>query len=298
MTRDMSERASIVVLGAVNQDEVARVARHPLPGETVVTESIEFFPGGKGANQAYAAAAAGRPVDVRIAAAVGDDAAGKAALTSLASVGVDTSLVRTVVGVRTGRAYVAVSPDGQNSIIVGLGANAFMSPSALPPVITADVCVAQTEIGAASVRRLAQLSMEAGARFILNNGPAISLDADTLRTADPLIVNEFEAADLVGERIDNPMKLAAQVRELTEAKSVIVTLGGRGSVIADEDAPRLHQAVLAPQVVDTTGAGDTFVGVFAAAVAAGDDNDTAIRRGAEAAALAVSWHGARPPARP
>lgn len=287
-------RPHILVLGAINQDEVARVRRHPVPGETVVTDSIQFFQGGKGANQAYAAAATDLPVKVQMVAAIGDDAAGTAALASLKSVGIDVSLVRTVVEVPTGRAYITVSDDGQNSIVVGLGANAYVSPSGLPPAISAGVVVAQTEIGAAPVQALARLARAAGSRFILNNGPVIALDAVTNEAADPLIVNEFEATELIGHDIEDPAELAALVRDTFDCRSVIVTLGARGAVIADADGVRIHDASRAAKVVDTTGAGDTFVGTFAAGVAIGDDNDTAIRRGAEAAAEAVTWRGARP----
>jgi ribokinase len=286
----------ILVLGAINQDEVARVVRHPLPGETVVTDSIDFFQGGKGANQAFAAAATGLPVGVKMIAAIGDDAAGISALESLRSVGVDVSLVRTVVEVPTGRAYITVSADGQNSIVVGLGANGFVSPSGIPSTTRADVLVAQTEVGAAPVQALARLAVSSGARFILNDGPVVELDASTLRAADPLIVNEFEVRELLGEHDDDPAALALRVRNVFGARSVIVTLGARGSVVADEAGVRHHAAVHVTNVVDTTGAGDVFVGTFAAAVATGADNDFAIRRGGEAAALAVTWKGARAPA--
>lgn len=287
-------RAEILVIGAINQDQVARVTRHPVPGETVVANSIEFFQGGKGANQAYAAAASGLSVQVQMVAAVGDDHAGNAALSSLTSVGVDVSLVRTVVEIPTGRAYITVSEDGENSIVLALGANAYVSPSGLPPSVVATVVVAQTEIGAAPVQALARMTVAAGARFVLNNGPVIALDRATTAAADPLIVNEFEAVEMVGRGFGGPASLATRVRDAFGCRSVVVTLGSRGSVIADADGARIHRAVLAPKVVDTTGAGDTFVGTFAAAVAIGDNNDTAIQRGAQAAAEAVTWRGARP----
>jgi ribokinase len=288
--------SQILVLGAINQDEVARVERHPVPGETVVTDSIEFFPGGKGANQAHAAAISGEAAQVRMIGSVGDDPAGIAALAALRAVGVDVSLVRTVVGVPTGRAYITVSSDGQNSIVVGLGANAYVSPSGLPQTTSATVLVAQTEVGSAPVEALGRLATASGARLIINDGPVVPLDPPTLAAADPLIVNEHEAAELLGDAPEDPIALATGVREACGSRSVVVTLGARGSVIADAAGVRHHAAVAASRVVDTTGAGDTFVGRFAAAVAAGADNDTALERAAAAAAKAVTWRGARPPA--
>jgi len=287
------DRPEVLVLGAINQDEVVHVSQRPAPGETVITNSAEIFQGGKGANQAYAAAMSGLQVAVKLVSAVGDDAAGRNALASLRDAGVECSLVRTVVQVPTGRAYIAVSDDGENSIIVALGANAFVTPSALPSLITADVVVAQSEVGAASVAALARIATAAGSRLILNNGPALELDALTLAAADPLIVNEHEAADMIGGAESDPIELAALLRSVSAARSVLVTLGAQGSVIADAAGIRHHDSVKAEAVIDTTGAGDTFIGTFAACVAVGEDNDTAIIRGAHAAAEAVTWRGAR-----
>jgi len=281
----------VLVLGAINSDEVVRVTSRPQPGETVVSAGVEFFSGGKGANQAFAAATEG--ARVQLIAAVGDDGAGADALRSLASVGVNVSLVRTVVGVPTGRAYVTVTDDGQNSIVVALGANAYVSPTAVPPTTKASVLVAQTEVGHAPVRAMARLAAACGARLVVNDGPVIPLDAETLADADPLIVNEHEAAAILGSGPSDPAVLARDLRRETGARSVVVTLGARGSVISDADGERTHPAVPVAFVVDTTGAGDVFVGAFAAAVATGDDNDAAVRRATIAASAAVTWRGAR-----
>lgn len=287
--------SQILVLGAINRDEVARVSRHPMPGETVVSESVEFFHGGKGANQAVAASATGQPVRVTMIAAVGDDGAGASALKSLKSAGIDVSLVRTVLEVPTGRAYITVSSDGQNSIVVGLGANRFVSPSGIPPTTRADVLLAQTEVGAAPVQALARLAARSEARFVLNDGPVVALDAETMRLADPLIVNEYEARALVDVAADDSAEMVAgRIRDVFGSRSVIVTLGADGCVILDQNGLRRHPAEPVAEVIDTTGAGDAFVGTFAAAVAAGADNDTAVRRGTQAAAIAVTWKGARP----
>jgi ribokinase len=286
-------RPQVLVLGAINQDEIVRVADRPQPGETVVSEAVEFSFGGKGANQAHAAALQG--ATVQMVGAVGDDTAGRDALASLSTVGVNVSLVRTVVGVPTGRAYVTVSEDGQNSIVVALGANAYVSPSAVPTRTLAGVLVAQTEVGVAPVRAMARLADSSGARLVLNDGPVIALGRDTLASADPLIVNEQEASALLGSSGSDPRERARALRDATSARSVIVTLGARGAVIADAVGERIHPGVAAPDVVDTTGAGDVFVGTFAAAIAAGDDDDAAIRRAGTAATAAVAWREARAP---
>ena len=130
----MNERRTLLVIGATNLDEICRVDRHPQPGETVVARSIDFSQGGKGANQAYAAAVAGGTgVAVHMVGAVGDDAAGRDALASLQTAGVDTTMVATSSGMPTRRAYITVSDDGENSIVVALGANANVSPANLEP---------------------------------------------------------------------------------------------------------------------------------------------------------------------
>lgn len=295
----MPSPRSILVFGAINQDEVARVARHPLPGETVVTDSIELFPGGKGANQAYAAAVVGgAQVTVQMAGAVGDDAAGTLALQSLRSAGVDTTLVKRVVDTPTGRAYICVTEDGENTIVVGLGANAFVSPSNLLLAQRPSVAVAQTELGTISIEAFSEFAERTGARLVLNDGPVVELSAAALSYADPLVVNEHEALDLLGGQAPagpDPA-VAGRLRELFGCRSVIVTLGSRGAVLADESGTRSHPAARPPApVVDTTGAGDSFVGALAAALALGADLDEAVTTANEAAAVSVTVRGARAP---
>lgn len=295
----MSTRPVILVFGAINQDEVARVERLPAPGETVVTEAIDFFAGGKGANQAHAAAiAGGDEVSVQMVGAVGDDVAGADALRSLRDAGVDTTLVKQVVGRPTGRAYIAVDDDGQNQIVVGLGANRFVSPSNLLLARRPDIAVAQTELGSAATEALCAFAVEVGARLVINCGPVVELSRDALAYADPLIVNEHEALDLLGAttRTDDSIEaLAAAIRSSFGSRSVIVTLGSAGSVIADATGTRPHPAARAELVVDTTGAGDTFIGALVAALAIGADLDHAVERASMAAAASVAWRGARAP---
>lgn len=287
-------------MGAINQDEVARVHTHPAPGETVVTNSIDFFPGGKGANQAVAAATAGFDVRVQMLGAVGEDVAGDVQLAALLSAGVDASLVRRVIGTPTGRAYITVSHDGQNSIVVGLGANAFVSQVNLNGATVPEVVIAQTELGSAPIEALAQYARDVGARLVVNDAPVVQLSSRALMAADPLVVNEFEARDLLGRHgADSPglppEQVVARLHQVTSSRSVIVTLGEKGSVVSDDDGIRLLPAVAALTVVDTTGAGDIFVGSLAAALAVGHGMDDAVRHATAAASAAVSWRGARTP---
>ncbi len=296
----MAKPLRVLVMGAINQDEVARVSRHPVPGETVVTNSITFFSGGKGANQAAAAATAGLGIDVQMLGAVGDDAVGDDQLSALRDSGVDVSLIRRVIGTPTGRAYITVSDDAQNSIVVGLGANAFVSPVNLNGAAAPDVVVAQTEIGRAPIEALAAFAVRSGSRMIINNAPVVELSAETLRTADPLVVNQFEARDmLVAAGVPivglDPLAIAIALAAETSSRSVIVTLGAQGCAVVDDRGARSISAEVASSVVDTTGAGDMYVGTLAAALAANMDLDDAIRHAASAAAVSVAHDGARMP---
>ncbi|WP_061965827.1 PfkB family carbohydrate kinase [Demequina aurantiaca] len=288
----------ILVVGGINQDEVARVTRHPLPGETVIASSLDTFQGGKGANQACAAATAhGAAVTVQMAGAVGDDAAGQSALAALGAAGVDTTMIARVPGVPTGRAYITVSDEGQNSIVVATGANAQVSTAKLESVSPPTLVVAQTEVGAEAINDLSGYAERVGARLVINNGPVVELSASAMAMADPLVVNEHEAAELL-DQANPPLEHLALARSLLNrygSRSVVVTLGSAGSVVADGEGARYHAAPQAPTVVDTTGAGDTFVGALAAALALGSSIDDAIVLAAEAATASVGWAGARLP---
>lgn len=294
----MSHTPFIVVLGAINQDEVARVHRLPQPGETVVTDSMEVHQGGKAANQAYAAArAAGGTARVRMLGAIGDDPAGDAAIKSLKDAGVDASYVRRVFERPTGRAYITVSDDGENSIVVGLGANADVSPKNIVGSGDPDLILGQTEVGSPAIEALVRFALCVGARVVINNGPVVPLSAGALEAADPLIVNEHEAADMIGCRDSElaPKELVSRLRNKFGCRSVVVTLGSRGSVVADRDGLRAHPAQRVSNVVDTTGAGDAYVGVLALHLALGLSLDEAIRQATSAAVQSVEVRGARQP---
>ncbi|HEV7622964.1 MAG TPA: PfkB family carbohydrate kinase [Amnibacterium sp.] len=273
----MSPVPTVWVLGSLNVDAIVRVERHPLPGETVLGGRVETRFGGKGANQAVAAAVAG--AEVRMIGRVGDDAEGRAYRERLATFGVDVRDVRIDASSATGRAAIAVAPDGENTIIVSPGANAAVGPAdltALEAIGAGDVLLTQLEIDLAVVAEAVRMAATRGARVVLNTAPSAPLPADVLALADPVVANEAEAAALAAG--------AAQPVQL------LITRGSAGSEWGDLRVAA--DPVEAP--VDTTGAGDTYCGALAAALAAGAGPADAMRAAAAAAACSVTWLGAQP----
>lgn len=290
--------ASLIVLGSANTDYTVLVDRHPLPGETLLGDELVVATGGKGANQALAAARSGAmPVFLG---AVGADGNGRQLLDALGSGGVDVSSVAVVDDAPTGIALITVSRDGENTIVVAAGANGRVNAHEVEAGIRAvggagTVLLAQLEIPLAAVRVGAETIAELGGRTVLNLSPSRAVPDELLALCDPLVVNESEAHDLtdlpVGS-IDEAHAAAAALRE--RCRSVVITLGGDGAVWADQtDAG--HHAAPSVTVVDTTGAGDAFAGALAAALADGEGLDTAVERGVAAGAAAVQWLGAQPP---
>jgi ribokinase len=268
--------ADVWVLGSLNVDVVVRVPRHPAPGETLIAGDHETAFGGKGANQAVAAAVAG--ATVRMVGAVGGDAEGAAYRERLAAFGIDVRSVRTVPG-PTGRAFIAVADDGENTILVSPGANAAVGDedvAELAGLAAGDVLLLQLEVGLGVVAAAARRATAAGARVVINVAPYADLPAEVLALGAPVVANETEAA-LLSASGATPGDL-------------LITRGESGSSwgglrVAAERADR---------VVDTTGAGDTFCGALAAALAAGTDREPAMRSAAAAAARAVERLGAQP----
>ncbi len=293
----------VLVVGGVNQDVTVRVTRRPGGGETEVGEGPVMGSGGKGANQAAAAAHAG--ARVRLCAVVGDDAAGREQLGSLEAVGVDVSAVRRAPGVATGAALIVVTPDGENSIVVGAGANALLDEDDVVRALEVgdvDVVLAQTEPGTGPVVAAAREARGRGCRLVVNPAPLEGLDAATLRTADPLVVNEHEAAGLLRAHGGSfaaraaAADLARPLADLLGCPSVVVSLGAEGAVVVTGPvAGRRELRVSAPRVaaVDTTGAGDVLVGTIAARLADGADLTAAVTEACQAAAEAVTTPGAR-----
>ncbi|QWT24577.1 ribokinase [Subtercola sp. PAMC28395] len=319
----------VFVLGSLNVDSVVRVERHPLPGETLRGGDLATFWGGKGANQAVAAAEAG--ADVVFIGRVGDDGDGRDYRTRLATRSIDIRPLTVTKGVTTGHAMIAVDAHGENTIIVSPGANARVALSdltllrreELAPVTRApfaedgeiaaaadidgddarsadlagvpslrttdtvydsepsplsedDVLLVSLELDLDVVRQAIRWASATGARIVLNLAPFAELPADVLALADPVIVNEHEAAELRASGI--------------EPDSLLVTLGPDGSRWGGITVPGSPVA----DVVDTTGAGDTYCGTLAARLSRGDSAQAAMKAASAAAARSVGWLGAQP----
>jgi ribokinase len=238
------------------------------------------------------------PARVHLVGAVGDDADGTAQRAQLQRVGVDTTSVRTVRATVTGLALVTVTADGENAIVVVPGANAALSAQdaqrALHQAAAGTVVVLQTEVPTAAVDAAAATAAARGCRVVLNDAPVARLSAKTLAVADPLVVNEHEARQLCGTCLGGA-DVGRAVLASTGAASAVVTLGGQGALVAGPRGSRAVPGVAAPRLVDTTGAGDVFVGTVAAALARGLDLEDAVVAGVAAGAQAVGWPGARPP---
>jgi ribokinase len=281
--------ADVLVLGSANLDLVSTLPSIPAPGETVLSLSREARAGGKGLNQAVAAARAGaRTV---LVGAVGDDDAADHLLAEANGAGIDISLVRRVPG-RSGTAWIMVRPDGENAIVVDSGANATVEsllPTEREALAAAAVLVAQLETPLAAVQEGMALARESGVRTVLNAAPARELPGDLLRCVDVLVVNEHEARQLSGR--SDPDEAVRHL--LGVVGSVVVTLGAEGALLADAAGDRRVPGVPA-DVVDTTGAGDTFTGVLAATLASGGDLAAASARAVVAGALSVESPGAVP----
>ncbi len=283
----------VVVVGSLNADRTLYVHEWPGPGETVMAaDSLAGF-GGKGANQAVAAAKAGG--SVAMIGRVGDDSIGREMLADLRQQGVDVSRVRTQAGSPSGSATVVVSlAGGDNFIIVDPGANAAVEPKDLDPwpVAGAAVVLLQLEVPIETVASAAQRS---SALLVLNPAPARHLSADLLRHVDVLIPNARELAAVTGGPLPSSIEEAASLAgSLTDVPVVIVTMGAAGVVIRSRERGRSTH-IVAPRVatVDTTGAGDCFCGVFAVESARGATVEEATRLAVAAASLSTMGHGAR-----
>ncbi|MCR8669776.1 ribokinase [Agrococcus sp. HG114] len=289
----MTRPARIFVVGSVNEDIMISTPVYPALGETVQGSTIERSPGGKGANQAVAAAAMGAPTTM--VALVGDDAAGAAMRENLAERGVNTDRLEVAEHTPTGQALVVRTDDGQNAIIVIGGANAAVdadfAASGLEELRAGDVLLLQHEIPAAANARALEIARERGALTIVNAAPAARIDA-LLPYVDVLVVNEFELAVVAGgEEGGDPAAVAAQLAAQRRL-SVIVTLGAQGAALAT--ATDTHRVAAHPiDAVDSTGAGDTYVGALAAFLLDGHPLETAARWASAAGAHACLHVGAQ-----
>lgn len=287
----MPPQAQVAVVGSVNIDLVASVATLPLPGETVHGLGYEQFVGGKGGNQAVAAARLGRAV--AFVGLVGDDDEGRLARTSLASEGMDLTHLGVVDSAATGRAIVLVAQDAENSIVVIGGANAVVGrehvEQAADLLASAAVVVAQLEIPVETVLETARRST---GTFVLNPAPAQKLSSELLSLVDVLVVNELEYEVVLGRSLPTDLEdVHHHVAAAGLDCAVVVTLGSRGAVLCDGDDVAWMSSPPVP-VVDTTGAGDTFIGALADALSRGESSVAAVRWAVHAASLSVGTLGA------
>lgn len=290
--------AQVVVVGSLNMDLVTRAPRLPGPGETLSGDSFVTVSGGKGANQAVAAARLG--AHVAMIGCVGDDAYGEHLRGALLVEQVDCQGLLTVSGVSTGIASIVVDANGQNAIIIVAGGNGQLTPDVVDRfdvlLSAAQVVICQLEIPIPTVAHVLSRARELGKVVILNPAPASSaLPEHWYPLIDYLIPNESEAAILSGVSVDSLASAETAARSLlaSGAGKVIITLGEQGVVLASGQGVE-HFAAPRVTAVDSTAAGDTFVGGFAAALAQGRDEAEAIRFAQRAAALSVTRAGAQP----
>ncbi|GAB4459225.1 MAG: ribokinase [Anaerolineales bacterium] len=285
---------SILVVGSLNADLVVRAPRFPQPGETISGEDLQVLPGGKGANQAVAAARLGAKVSML--GRVGRDNFGDFLLDNLKTNNVNSSLVQRD-DASTGTAIIVVDADGQNSIVLSPGANGKVSPADVEHASfsTLDLLLLQLEIPTPTVFRAAQLARQNGVRVLLNPAPARPLPDELIALADFLIPNETELSLLTGMDVSGVSSAEAAARKLLErgAQNVIVTLGGKGALIVDKSTSR-HVEAFKVDVVDTTAAGDAFIGGFAVALDTASSLADAVRYGCACGALACTKFGAQP----
>jgi ribokinase len=289
--------SQVFVAGSINMDVVATADRHPRIGETVMGKQVLYFPGGKGANQAVAAAKLGAATT--LIGQVGTDAFGQELKAFLAAQGVDLRFVKDTALTHTGTAIITVA-DADNTIVVVPGANALVSAEDVgaPVLAKGDVAVSQFEIPLTTVSTFFKRARAAGATTILNPAPALAFDAELLDLVDILILNESELSLLAKTELrdsDEPARFIEAARVLQGERDMIVcvTLGKRGVVALVNGTPLVVEG-RAVTAGDTTGAGDCFVGAVAARLAAGESIRDALSYANMAASICVQRMGAAP----
>jgi ribokinase len=289
----MPRTPCIHVIGSINRDIVVFVDRHPVPGETMIGRRWSTFPGGKGANQAVAAARLNCPV--HMIGRIGTDAFGHDMRAFLQSEGINISAIQTVSNAATGIALITVDAKSENSIIVVPGANRIWDAAPKIDAEPGDIVIAQLEIPLSIVTTTFQTSKIAGATTVLNPSPHEPLPKALLAATDIIVLNEIELGQMAGRGVDlaRPDAIIAAARLLISfgPTTIVVTLGARGAiVVTQEDATTIPAHSVKP--VDTTGAGDCFTGALAAGLLAGNSIQFAATRASRAAALSVTREGA------
>lgn len=290
-------RGRVVVVGSINADWIVHVPSLPTPGQTVVGDGLARRHGGKGANQAVAAAGAGAPVIM--VGAVGDDVAAEPELADLDAAGVDRSCVLRMPGTPTGIAMIAVDRDGENQITVAPGANASLNGEDVARALAGlalvedDVVLVCNEVAEEAVAAAILAAHQAGARAVLNPAPPRRLSPGVPEFACLLTPNEAEARALSGK--PESLTAALELNAITRSP-VIVTCGANGAILvgAPDEDPVINVPAPECRPVDTVGAGDVFNGVLAARIAAGDSLRAATTKAVARATESTQWPGSRP----
>jgi ribokinase len=290
----MSRTPRIAVIGSANTDLTTFTDVFPRPGETLFGKNFEMGFGGKGANQAVAARLCG--AEVLMVAKVGGDLFGRATIDNFASFGIDTTHVQVIDDAPTGVAPIFVGPDGQNRIIVVKGANDRLTPADIDAAAAdlqgVDAIILQFEIPLATVYHSIRFARAHNIRCILNPAPAVPVDLAALTGADLFIPNESEAEQITGQPVhsDEDARACAAALLARGFARVVITLGARGSLVADTQGQRLVPA-FAVESIDTSGAGDAFIGSLAAFLAEGIVEQEALSRANLYAALSTTRIG-------
>jgi ribokinase len=289
-------KAKIIVIGSINMDIVNHVENFPEPGETIKGFGTEYYPGGKGANQAVAASLAGGEV-IQIG-AVGNDAFGEVLRNSLTTYGVNTQHVVTKTG-GSGLAFIMVNSKGQNHIVLSEGANAQVTSDivvmSLETISDIEVMIFQNEIPMETTELAMNLAWSKKIKVYYNPAPAMEIPLDWFPLIDTLILNETESHYITGLTVSNLIEAekAADLFIQWGVRAVILTLGEKGSLYKDVNGKLVITPVFRVEPVDTTAAGDTFIGAYAVAQSEGSSLETSLRFASAAAALAVTRKGAQ-----
>ena len=287
---------TLTVVGSINLDHVIRVAQFPRPGETVIGQDYHIIAGGKGANQAVAAARAG--ARTRFIACVGEDAEAPALISGFANDGIDTESIERIKGVNTGVALIQVNQAGENTIALAAGANAHLTPEQLANYPLTPDCqqlLLQLEIPLATNIAAAKNAKLLGATVVLNPAPAQALPASLLALVDIITPNETEAEQLTGIKVSDASSAAAAAEHLhTQGIAIVlITLGAKGVWLSEQGSSGQLVPSFVVNAVDSTAAGDTFNGALLAALASAPSLLEAVRFAQAATALSVTRRGAQ-----